>query len=89
MEVLTGFGLFLLSYLSFAFSLLFSVLLALVIKKLVKLSCQVKIKIMEEVLKMTEVSNPGYYPGRGGFGIFFLVILILLLFPGFFGGYGY
>jgi len=25
-------------------------------------------------------------PGRGGFAIFFLVILILLLFPGFLGG---
>lgn len=33
----------------------------------------------------------GYYNyfGRSGFGILFLVILILLLFPSFFGGYGY
>lgn len=39
---------------------------------------------------MAETANPGYgYPGRGSFAIFFLVILILLLFPGFFGGYGY
>jgi hypothetical protein len=36
---------------------------------------------------MAEVSNPGYGFGRGSFGIFFLVILILLLFPGFFGGF--
>lgn len=34
---------------------------------------------------MAEVNNPGCFPGRSGFGIFFLVILILLLFPGFFG----
>jgi hypothetical protein len=39
---------------------------------------------------MAEVNNPGgCFPGRGSFGIFFLVILILLLFPGFFGGFGY
>ena len=43
---------------------------------------------------MTNVNapDPGYYPypafGRG-FGILFLVILILLLFPGFWGGAGY
>jgi len=38
---------------------------------------------------MSQPQN-GYYNyfGRSGFGIFFLVILILLLFPGFFGGYG-
>lgn len=29
------------------------------------------------------------YFNRSGFGILFLVILILLLFPGFWGGYGY
>ena len=40
---------------------------------------------------MAETNAPGIYPGagRGGFAIFFLVILILLLFPGIFGGYGY
>ncbi len=39
---------------------------------------------------MAETNSPGYgYPGRSGFSIFFLVILILLLFPSFFGGYGY
>ncbi len=42
---------------------------------------------------MVETNGPGIYPGagagRGGFAIFFLVILILLLFPGIFGGIGY
>ncbi len=38
---------------------------------------------------MVETNSPGFGPGRGGFGIFFLVILVLLLFPGFFGGCGY
>lgn len=35
-------------------------------------------------------TSSGYSPfGGGGFAILFLVILILLLFPSFFGGYGY
>ncbi len=38
---------------------------------------------------MAETSAPGCYPGRSNFAILFLVILILLLFPSFFGGYGY
>lgn len=35
---------------------------------------------------MAEVKGGYNYFGQSGFGIFFLVILILLLFPGFFGG---
>ncbi len=44
---------------------------------------------------MAEVNNSGYgyggFPffGGRGFAILFLVILILLLFPGFWGGVGY
>lgn len=46
---------------------------------------------------MADVNQPGYgcYPpcgpgyGRRGFSTFFLVILVLLLFPSFFGGFGY
>ncbi|WP_276568972.1 hypothetical protein [Thermanaerosceptrum fracticalcis] len=37
----------------------------------------------------TAAHGYGYYPFGRGFAILFLVILILLLFPGFFGGYGY
>lgn len=42
---------------------------------------------------MAEVSKPGagygYGGGRRGFSTLFLIILLLLLFPSFFGGYGY
>ena len=40
---------------------------------------------------MVDSATPGYgyTPFPRGFAILFLVILILLLFPGFFGGYGY
>lgn len=39
---------------------------------------------------MVETNAPGCgFPVRNNFAIFFLVILILLLFPSFFGGCGY
>jgi|GEM_PF-1097516 hypothetical protein len=39
---------------------------------------------------MVETNAPGgCFPVRNNFAILFLIILILLLFPSFFGGFGY
>ena len=39
---------------------------------------------------MADMNANGAYPVRsGGFAIFFLVIVLLLLFPGLLGGFGY